>query len=345
MGSAIMKRFCFMFIVLLLVGAPSIVLGQEMRPDEAIVAMVNGSAITRTDYDTEMKNVEGRLFMEGKPLQHSQLPEIGRQVLENLIDREILYQESQKIGVKISETAINREMATLKKRFPSEDEFRKMLGNFNLSEEFLRSQIEKRIATQGFIEKQFVPNVRVSQKEIRTFYDNNLDRFRQPEQVRVQHILLRLDPKAGDSIKASTLEKMENIKGKIQRGEDFSILAKEFSQCPSSADGGDLGSFCRGQMVKSFEDAAFALKVGEVSPVVETPFGCHLIKLVERKPEATSRYEEVIERIEEHLKSIEINRQVALYLERIRGEAQIERILEEYFCPISHSNDSCISCH
>ena len=313
-------------LVLALVASPA--LTGEKQPPEGKVAVVNGSVITRADFDREMSRVKKRLFGMGKPLSDSQLSEIKKQVLENLIASELLYQESQKQGITVDEAAINEQVRKLKERFSSEAEFKSALSKANLSEAAIKSQFKRGMAIQQFIDKQFVQKITVSGKESKAYYDSHPDLFKQPEQVRASHILIKVDPGADESRKVEARKKLEKIQEKLQKGEDFASLAKEFSEGPSSAKGGDLGYFRRGQMVKPFEEAAFTLRPGEVSDIVETEFGYHLIKVIDKKPETTIAYEDIKDKLEHHLKQEKVQREVSLYVEKLKDKAKVERFLE-----------------
>ncbi len=153
--------------------------------------------------------------------------------------------------------------------------------------------------------------------------------FKQPEQVRASHILIKVEPQADESQKAAARKKIQKIQQRLQKGEDFAALAEEFSQCPSSAKGGDLGYFRRGQMVKPFEEAAFALKPGEVSDVVETKFGYHLIKVIEKKSETTIAFEDIKDRLEQYLKQEKVQKEVSLYAQKLKEKAKVERFLTQ----------------
>lgn len=297
----------------------------ESEPSQDKVAVVNGSVITRADFDREMRSALGRLSSTGEPVPQAQLSQLKEEVFTKLIGRELLYQESQNKGIKVNEAAINEQLVMLKKRFPGEAEFKKMLSQMNLSEVDVKSQFERSLAIQEFIDKQFVQKVTVSDKEVRAYYDSNPVYFKQPEQVRASHILVSIDPQKDPSQKAESRKKIEDIQQKLKKGEDFSALAKEYSQCPSGREGGDLGYFQRGQMVKPFEQAAFALRPGEVSDIVETKFGYHLIRLTDKKPEGVVPYEQIKDRIGQYLKQEKAEKDVASYVQNLEEKAKVER--------------------
>ena len=300
---------------------------KNLSQDKA--AVVNGSVITQADLEREMAGAQRRLSGMGKPLDDAQLVEIKKKAIERLIERELLYQESQKKGIKVDEAAVNEQLETLKKRFPSEAELKNALTKMNMSEANVKSQFARGMAIQKFIDNELVQKITVSDKEIKTYYDSNPDFFRQSEQVRASHILIKVDPQAEESQKAEARKALEKIQLKLKEGDDFSALAKESSQCPSSAKGGDLSYFKRGQMAKPFEDAAFALKPGEVSDIVETRFGYHLIKVVDKKTKSMIPYQDVKDRLGQHLKQEKARKEVSLYLEKLKQEAKIERFLAE----------------
>jgi peptidyl-prolyl cis-trans isomerase C len=314
---------------LALVSVASLLAAAEKGVSKDNVALVNGSAITRAELDRLMASAQGRLSSAGKGLSGSQLTEMKKQALENLIDRELLYQESQRQGIKVDEAVINEEIDALKKRFPSEAELKKSLARMNLSETAMRLQFTQGRAIQQLIDQEFGQKVSVADKDVKAYYDKYPDFFKQPEQVQARHILIKVEPQADKAAKGEARKKLENVQQKLHKGGDFAALAKEFSQCPSSADSGNLGSFKRGQMVKPFEEAAFALKPGEVSDIVETKFGYHLIEVTDKQPETTISYEDVKDRLKQYLRQEEIQKEVRLYVEKLKEKAEVERFLLE----------------
>ncbi len=304
-------------------------LALEKKSSEGPVAVVNGSEITQEDFNRQMSHVQQRLASMGRPPIDSQISDMKKEILENLINRELLFQESQKNGIKVDEVAINEEVMTLKKRFPSEAEFKNALTQANLSEAIIRTQLKQGMAIQQFIDTHIVQKATVSDQEMKAFYESSPGLFKQPEEVRASHILLKADPQADKSKGAEARKKLLTIKERLEKGEDFAALAQEFSQGPSSAKGGDLGYFRRGQMVQPFEEAAFALRPGEVSDIVETGFGYHLIKVIEKKPETTIPFEDVKDRLQQYLKQQKVQEQVKLCIDELKGKAKVERFLTE----------------
>jgi len=303
-------------------------LASEKQASDGKAAVVNATVITQEDLDRELSVIQQRLLSEGKVLNESQLLETKKKVLEGLINVELLYQEAQMQGAKVSDEAINKQLGTVKSRFPNEDKFKSSLIKMDLTEAELITQINRALTVQQFIDKKFVQKVTVSDKETRAYYDANQAAFKQPEQVKASHILIKVGPQADEPQKAAARKKIEEIQQRVQKGEDFAVLAKEFSEGPSSVKGGDLGYFRKGQMMKPFEEAAFALKSGEVSDIVETSFGYHLIKLVDKKPESTIPYEGIKDRIQAYLKQKKVGEQVDLYVADLRGKAKVEQFLK-----------------
>ncbi len=306
-----------------------LVLASENQSSKDTIAVVNGSVITQEELDREIDRIRQEFLSKGKSLNDSQIPKIKEEVLESLIDFELLYQESQNKAIKIEKGTIDEYIMKMKKQFPTEAEFKNTLTTLNLTETTLKAQIKRRLAIEQFISTYLAKNTTVSDQEIKDFYEKDPTLFKQPEQVRASHILIKIDPQANESQKATSKKKMQEIQNKLKNGEDFAALAKEFSQCPSSAKNGDLGYFGRGNMVKPFEEVSFALKTGEVSDIVETQFGYHLIKVTDKKPESTLPFENIKDRLGKYLKQNKVQKDVKLYVQKLKEKANVERFLAE----------------
>jgi len=298
-------------------------------PPENRVAVVDGSSITKADFDREVSIVEQRLMNAGKPLIDSQLSKLKKEVLERLINRELLYQESQRTGIKVRQAEVNEKLEAMKRSFSAEADFESVLKEAHLSEVELKAQIERGLAIDEFITGKFVEKVTLSEDEVKAYYESNSESFKQQEQLRASHILIKVDPQEDRSERTSARMTIEKIQQKLRQGEDFAALAKEFSQCPSSSNGGDLGYFAQGQMAKPFEDAAFALMPGEISDVVETTFGYHLIKVNDKTPETVMAFDDIKDGLKRYLTQQKVQKEVVLYVQKLKEQATVERYLTE----------------
>jgi len=298
---------------------------EDSSISEETVAIVNGTTISAADLEKEVGRFRWQYSTMGKSIADTEMGEIRKEALETLIEAELLYQDSKNQNINVGGEEIDQHLATLKQRYPSEDAFRDALTKMNLSEETIRSQFERGKVVQQLIEEHIAKNITISDEESKSYYEDNPDLFKQPEQVGASHILIKVEPNADESQKAKAREELEGIRRKLDEGQDFSALAKEFSHCPSSAKGGDLGYFGRGQMVKPFEDTAFSLPPDEVSDIVETDFGYHLIKITEKKPEQLIPYEDIKGRLEQYLEQLKMQKEVELYIEKLKEEADVKR--------------------
>lgn len=301
-------------------------MGEKSQPTD-VVAVVNETVITNDALERELEMVKRQYESMGSPLFDAQLPEIKARVGEVLIDRELLYQESQKKKIVVDEKEVQERFQEWKGQYPSDDLEKSALAAINHTEESLKKDIRKLMAIEKFIDQQFKGKVAVTEEEVKSFYDSHPNFFQKPEQVRASHILIKLDPNADPAKKEEARKKLEEAKKKLAQGGDFAALAKELSECPSSAQGGDLGFFHRGMMVKPFEDVAFALEPNNVSDIVETQFGYHLIKVTEKQPAGTVSLEESRDKIEEYLKGQKIGEEVKKCVAALKEKAIIKRTM------------------
>lgn len=313
-----------MICALLLTGTS---LAEEKKPAEDKAAIVNGTVITREEFNREMEPIQQRMQAQGADKDPSKVSEIRKKVLENIIERELLLQESKKSGIKVDDAMLEKRLADIRKQFPSENEFAQMMKQMKLTEAEFKSQLRKQMSIQEFVEKQLVSKIKVTDEETKAYYDANSDKFKQPEQVKASHILMMANAKDDDAKKAEARKKIEDVEKRLKNGEDFAELAKAVSECPSKEQGGDLGTFSRGQMVKPFEDKAFALKPGEMSGIVETEFGFHIIKVSDKIPEGKKTYESVKDSLSKYMKDQKLQKEITAYLSKVKESAKIERAL------------------
>ncbi|MFO7695307.1 MAG: peptidylprolyl isomerase [Vicinamibacterales bacterium] len=172
------------------------------------------------------------------------------------------------------------------------------------------------------------PKIAVSEADVKTFYEQNKPRFRQEDSVHASHILIRTPEQADAAAKAKAKTQADDLLAQLKKGADFAGLAKKYSQDPGSApNGGDLGFFSKGRMVPAFEEAAFGLKPGQTSGVVETPFGYHIIRVSETKAGRDLEYAEVKPQIEEHLKQQMRDAKSQEFVDQLRARGKVQILL------------------
>lgn len=288
-----------------------------------VVAKVNGTPITRAELDRAMKFMLAQNQVK-KELTADEKKKAESAVLDQLISAELLYQAGKKLPITDIDSRVEAQMKQGKTKFPSTEAYDKALKASGLTEKDLEEFARKEIYINNLIETEIASKISISDDQAKKFYDENSAKFKQPETVQASHILIGVDPKASAEEKAKAKEKAEALLKRAKAGEDFAALAKTNSTCPSAPQGGDLGYFSKGQMVPAFEAAAFSLKPGEISDVVETQFGYHIIKVTNKKPAGTVPFSDAKKEIINYLKIQKIQQSISELVDKLRKEANIE---------------------
>jgi len=309
---------------------------KSLEAKEIVAAEVNDQPIYLSDLTRQMNMLTGGRINRQDRTSYIMIRE---QVLNSLINEELLHQSGMKAKLEPTDEELNTEMGKVKSK-QTPDQFQQALKAFGLTEEKLLLLIKRNLTIRNFIEKQIQPLAKpVTDKDVSDYYEANKDKYVEPEQARARHILVKVSPDAKDEQKAAAKEKIQGILEKAKNGGDFAELAKENSDCPSSQQGGDLGFFTRGQMVKSFEDATFALQPGGISDIVETEFGYHIIKLEEKKPGKQLTLEEVKSKIEGALSEKEMDQALGDWLKPVREKASVKFLLKGSDMPTTESTE------
>ena len=191
-----------------------------------------------------------------------------------------------------------------------------------IDEEFLKYQFSRDLANNN-LKAKFTDDTKISESEMKKYYEENKDDF-YTDTVTASHILLKTIDDNGNELsdekKKEAKKKAEEALKKVKSGEDFAQVAKEYSEDSTASNGGELGTFGRGQMVSEFENAAFSMKPGEISDIIKTQYGYHIIKVTERVDEQKS-YDDVKDEIKSTLASQEYSK----YIEKIEKNTKIEK--------------------
>jgi peptidyl-prolyl cis-trans isomerase C len=284
-----------------------------------IVAKVSDTEIKRTDLIVRADMIGSQLQIPVKSV------DFYRKVLDEIVGTELLHRASVEKGYTPSDSDIQSQLDSIRARFPDEATFTKQLANEGMTLDQLRVRMSRDMSVQKFIDTEVAPRAQVTEEAKKKFYSENGDQMTRPEQAHVSHILIKVDAGATAEARDQAKQKAEDLRQQIQAGGDFAALARENSDDPGSkANGGDLSWVSRGQTVPPFEAAAFALKPGEISGIVETQFGYHIIKLAELRPSSLMPYEEVAPRIEQFLGQQRIQEEIETEVETLKTKTKVE---------------------
>jgi peptidyl-prolyl cis-trans isomerase C len=286
-----------------------------------VLARVNGESVRKADLDRLIKNME---LSANQPIPAERRDEILRRTLDQLVTYTVLSQETRARKVTVTDAEIDNNLKQMQSQFPNELEFKKALSARGMTLEKLRSDARIDMSINKMMEAELASTPLPTDAQVREFYDKNPDKFKQDEAIRASHILIPADEKADDATKKKARAEIDDILKQLNAGADFAELAKKYSKDGSAAQGGDLNFFPKGQMVPAFDQAAWALKPGEVSGVVTTPFGYHIIKLTERRPASTVPFDQVSARIKEYLTEQQKQGRAQAFIELLKQKAKIE---------------------
>ena len=295
------------FKILLLALAASLVLTGCNTSNEDIVAVVNGTKITKSDFEkTALKVGKEYEMIFGEEIWTSEVEggktfkeEFDNEILNVMISQEIVNQQAEKENITVTDEEIANEMSSYMQMIENVDEYNKFMEENGIDEEFLKNHFRQTLIFDKYRNK-IMSETEITENDLRDYYNTHIDEYKK-EEIKASHILITTLNDMGEQLTEEETAKKESdaqdILARIKQGEDFEALAKEYSDDKASAsNGGDLGYFAKGVMVPEFEEAAFKLEKGQVSDVVKSSFGYHIIKVDDKREEITS-YEDEKENI------------------------------------------------
>ena len=290
-----------------------------------VVARVNGEAINKAELENAVKGLEGRA---GGPVPADQRDRVYRGVLDDMIAYRLLVQEVKARKIIVPESDIDAQIAQIRGQFQTDAQFQQALTMQKMTLAAVRDDARSELGVEKLVETEIAGKIAVTPEAVTDFYQKNQDKFQQGARVRASHILIAVPDTADAAAKQQAKTKAEAVLKDLKGGKDFAAAAKESSQDPGSApSGGDLGFFEQGQMVPPFEQAAFALKPGAMSELVESPFGFHIIKVAEKQDARVVPLEEAKPKIDEFLSSQNRQTQTQAFVSTLKAKAKIEILM------------------
>jgi len=286
-----------------------------------VLARVNGEAVTKADFDRLIKNMETRA---NQPVPAERRDDVYRKALDQLVTYTVLSQETRARKVTATDAEVDAGIQQMRAQFPTEEAFKQALDARGMTIDKLKADTRIGICINKMMEAEVATQPPPSDAQIREFYDANPDKFKQDEAVRASHILFKVDENADAATKKKAMEAAQSVLKQARAGADFAELAKKHSADGSAQQGGDLNFFTRGQMVPPFDQAAFTLKPGEISDIVTTQFGYHIIKVTERRPASAVPFDQVSGQIKEYLAGQQKQQKSEAFIESVKQKAKIE---------------------
>lgn len=308
----------------------------DLFPD-TVVAKGKGFEIKRSKLDDVVSGAKANMAVQGRSIPPSESPSLERKMLERLIQIQLLLGHVTDADKAAGKEAAEKRFQIIKTNAPSEDSFDRQLKLLGMTQEQLRARLNEEATSDAILRRELKTNI--TDEQAKKFYEENPSKFEEPEMVRASHVLIGTrDPKTGAELsaeqKAEKKKRAEDVLKRARDGEDFAKLAKEFSDDSGSKNKGGEYTFARAAadpthaMPPEFEAAAFSLKTNQVSDIVTTQVGYHIIKLSEKIPAKKVEFAKVSEDIKQYLTGLEIQKEMRPYFDKLKKEANVE-ILDE----------------
>ncbi len=252
------------------------------------------------------------------------MPKLEEKALDQAIGAKLLLDEAARLELPVTAKDVDAEVAKVVGQVGGEENYKKALAAQNITEDQFRRELEKGVRVNMLVNQACAHVADPTEAEVEAFYTAHRDEYVAPHQVLCQHILVKTEDGDLPEAKAAALDKIREIRERIMAGGDFAEEAKAHSDCPSGRQGGSLGWFSRGMMVPEFDKAAFSMKKGEVSDVVATQFGYHLIYKADEKGGEKQTLVDVHDQIKDLLRHEARGRAMDAFVRELRDKARVE---------------------
>jgi peptidyl-prolyl cis-trans isomerase C len=296
---------------------------------DPVVATGKGFEIKRSQLDEAFINYSASAEASGSPIPEAARSEVRSKLLEKLILSKILLLKATPDDKMAITKLVDQELAKARSNAPSPADFDQRIKARGLTMEQVRDQEVDSLLAQRVLVHDLTNGITIADADVKNFYETNLAKFQLSERVRAAHILIATqDPLTHEPLpvdaKKEKLKLATDLKARADKGEDFTTLVKQYTDDTASKDKGGEYTFKRGQMVPEFEAAAFSMKINQISDLVETKYGYHIIKLLERMPATTVDFAKAEPDIRNYLTEERAKKGQEAYLEKIRAAADVK---------------------
>ncbi|MDH5757532.1 MAG: peptidylprolyl isomerase [Nitrospinota bacterium] len=297
----------------------------ESIPD--IIAEIDGKPLPKDDYVKELKVFQEMVKKNNQPIGQEHTQQIMDQILTKIVDGHVLLEKAKKEGITVDPADAASSLEKMRAGFGDEARFKDFMDSRGFTEESLMNEMKKGMQIRALLDQDVVGKVAVTEGDAMQFYNGNPEKFESKERVHASHILaMANNPQDAEQDKTAKA-KAEAILKKLKGGADFAETAKaESDDKGSGANGGDLGFFAQADMVPEFGEKAFSMNPGELSDLVKTQFGYHIILVHEKKVAGKIPFEEVRDNIIQRLKTSKSNDAIFDYINALYVEMAVKVI-------------------
>jgi peptidyl-prolyl cis-trans isomerase SurA len=293
---------------------------------DRIVAIVNGDTITLSELNSAFEPYRKKIDESYKAADKEKFTAENRLILlKKLIDNILIDQESKKSGIIVNDDEITETINDmLSRRKMKMDDLRSELAKENSSIETYRKEVKDHLLRMRLLRREIRSRITVSEEEIGDYYLKHRDAYEGKEAVRIRQILVLYPQDVDEKIKANLREEMNAIHKRLRNGEPFEQLAAQYSQGPGAATGGDIGFIEKGSILPRVEVVAFRLKMDEVSEVIESPIGFHIIKTIDKRGAGIKPINSVREEIKAKIEEEKSDKKYEEWIKELRSKSLIE---------------------
>ena len=288
------------------------------------IATVNGVEIKTKDFKWAFSSEMIRLIGTMGYLNKDEEAELKKMTFDRLVNRELLYQESRRQGIEINAMEVETAYKKARSEIMAPVDHKRIEETLDLSVADIKEEFRRAFAAQRLVDKAVKIDRTASSDEIKAYYEANRDKFKVEGEVKVSHILVEIPKDAPPAQKAMARSNIEMIKERLDNGDSFEELAKQYSSSFDRVNGGNIGFIQRGRSDANFEKAAYSLQPGEISDIVETSYGYHIIKVTEKQPDPVIRFEDIQEDLKKFLIADRESTAIENFINTLKAKSKIE---------------------
>lgn len=289
-----------------------------------VLAKVNGADINKSSIWAALTRTVKRYKQRGIPLTRGQEKVAAKKYLQDQINRNLLLEKANQMGIMVSNSLVQAELDSVKKKFSSEKGFQAELKKRELTLDQYRHELKDDLLIDAVLRRELGAGIQITDDQVEAYFEKNSNQFASAEQRRASVILIKADPKDRAKGEREARETLQKILGKLKKGGDFAELAQLHSQDSLAKRGGDLRFFTKDRMFGPFAKLAFQLKLGEVSEIFRTKHGFQILKVTDKKAAVNGSLETEKDNIRKLLLDREIDKKKKPYLEALRKKAKIK---------------------